>query len=83
MNKIYTNIIIYSVVLVMSITFMACLDSDNLSNILSQVRIEDGEGLIIGTTAPAFSLPDADDNTRSLSEFAGQKVVVVFFATEG
>lgn len=73
----------------MTFTFMACLDSDNLSNILSQIPEEEperppiGEGLTIGATAPAFSLPDADDNTRSLSEYAGKKVVLVFFATEG
>lgn len=66
---------------------VACLDSDNLDKILTpEPEVEtlpEGEGLSIGATAPAFSLSDADDNTRSLSEFEGQKVVVVFFATEG
>ena len=91
MNRKYTNKIIYSVILVMTFTFMACLDSDNLNDILSQVPAEEpepeslppGEGLAVGATAPAFSLSEADENIRSLSEFEGQKVVLVFFATEG
>jgi thioredoxin-dependent peroxiredoxin len=32
-----------------------------------------------GAKAPAFSLPDADGNKVSLSDFAGQKVVVYFY----
>ena len=70
---------------------MACLDSDNLNDILSQVSGEEtevetlplGEGLAIGATAPTFSLLDADEKSRELSDYAGQKVVIVFFATEG
>ena len=83
MNNKYNNKIIYSVILLMTFTFMACLDSDNLSNILSQLPKEKGEGLAIGATAPAFSLPDADEKSHELSDYAGQKVVLVFFATEG
>jgi len=32
-----------------------------------------------GDTAPEFSLPDADGNTVSLSDYAGQKVIVYFY----
>lgn len=37
-----------------------------------------GDGLMIGTKAPNFSLSDADGKIHSLSDFAGQKVVLVF-----
>lgn len=43
--------------------------------------LPDGEGLAIGATAPEFSLPDADGTIHSLSNYAGQKVVLVFYAT--
>ncbi len=42
-----------------------------------------GEGLAIGATAPDFSLPDADGNIVSLSDYAGKKLVIAFFATYG
>lgn len=32
-----------------------------------------------GDTAPEFSLPDAQGNTVSLSDYAGQKVIVYFY----
>ena len=35
--------------------------------------------LSTGDAAPAFSLPDAEGNTVSLSDFAGSKVVVYFY----
>jgi thioredoxin-dependent peroxiredoxin len=35
--------------------------------------------LSAGDPAPAFSLPDADGNSVSLSDFAGAKVVVYFY----
>ena len=38
-----------------------------------QIRLE------VGDTAPAFALPDADGATVSLSDFAGQRVVVYFY----
>ncbi len=91
MNSKHINKIIYSATLIVVFTFMACLSSDNLNNILSQIPEEEpevetlptGEGLAIGATAPAFSLQDADGNIHKLSDYAGQKVVLVFFATEG
>lgn len=33
----------------------------------------------VGDKAPAFSLPDTENRTRSLKEFLGQQVVLVFF----
>lgn len=45
--------------------------------------LPEGEGLAIGATAPEFSLPDADGNIISLSHYAGQKLVIAFFATYG
>ena len=35
--------------------------------------------LAAGAKAPAFTLPDADGNKVSLSDFAGRKVVVYFY----
>ncbi len=35
--------------------------------------------LTTGDTAPAFSLPDAQGNTISLADYAGQKVIVYFY----
>lgn len=35
--------------------------------------------LAVGDTAPAFTLPDADGRSVSLSDFAGRKVVVYFY----
>ena len=40
-----------------------------------------GDGLAIGATAPEFSLPDADGTIYSLSDYAGQKLVIAFYAT--
>ncbi|PQE00100.1 thioredoxin-dependent thiol peroxidase [Mycobacterium sp. EPG1] len=35
--------------------------------------------LEVGDEAPAFSLPDADGNTVSLSDYKGRKVIVYFY----
>ncbi|MDY6869480.1 MAG: thioredoxin-dependent thiol peroxidase [Actinomycetota bacterium] len=35
--------------------------------------------LAVGDTAPAFSLPDADGNIVSLSDYKGRKVIVYFY----
>ena len=35
--------------------------------------------LAVGDTAPAFTLPDADGNQVSLSDFAGRGVIVYFY----
>jgi len=38
-----------------------------------------GEGLAIGATASEFSLPDTDGSIHSLSDYNGQKLVIVFY----
>ena len=35
--------------------------------------------LVVGDTAPAFTLPDADGKDISLADFAGERVVVYFY----
>ncbi len=35
--------------------------------------------LSVGDPAPAFTLPDAQDNAVSLSDYAGRKVIVYFY----
>ncbi len=35
--------------------------------------------LVVGDTAPAFGLPDADGNIVKLSDFKGRKVIVYFY----
>lgn len=85
MKTKYINKIIFSVILVVTFTFMACLDSDQFNDILTpEPEVETlppGEGLAVGATAPNFSLSDADGNFHELSDYAGQKVVLAFFAT--
>ena len=75
----------------LSILFAAiiclCSACDNPEQVLQDiVSIADtseqlplGEGLAIGATAPEFSLPDADGNMHSLSNYSGQKLVIVFY----
>jgi peroxiredoxin Q/BCP len=41
--------------------------------------VTDSIRLAVSDTAPAFSLPDADGNTVSLSDFKGRKVIVYFY----
>lgn len=38
-----------------------------------------GDGLTIGTKAPDFSLPDGDGKVHSLADYAGKKVVLIFY----
>ena len=37
------------------------------------------QGLEVGDMAPAFSLPGSDGKTHSLSDYAGQTVVLAWF----
>lgn len=39
--------------------------------------------LAVGDTAPDFTLPDADGNTLSLSDYRGKSVVVYFYPAAG
>lgn len=38
-----------------------------------------GEGLAVGAAAPEFSLPDAEGNIHSFSNYSGKKLVIVFY----
>ncbi|MCE2416321.1 redoxin domain-containing protein [Candidatus Poribacteria bacterium] len=40
-----------------------------------------GEGLDLGALAPEFSLPDGDGEFHTLSEYRGQKLVILFYRT--
>ncbi len=87
MNKLINGLSFVTLIAVTLIGF-SCLDTDTLpENILTIPEeptfdpLPDGDGLSIGETAPAFSLPDADGNLHSLSGYDGKKVVLVFFAT--
>ena len=62
----------------------ACRDAGQvLENIIPQQdatqQLPIGEGLNINALAPNFSLPDANGNIHSLSDYRGQKVVIVFY----
>jgi len=39
----------------------------------------EAQRLSVGDRAPAFTLPDANENPVSLSDYAGQKVIVYFY----
>ena len=85
MNNLINRLSFVTLIAVTLICF-GCLDSE----IITDITIPDsqefeplpqGEGLSIGEAAPAFSLPDADGTFHSLSDYAGQKVALVFYAT--
>ena len=67
--------------------FPACNRSEQASQVIVQSeedtteQLPEGQGLAIGALAPEFSLPDAKGNTHSLSEYSGQKLVIVFYRT--
>ncbi len=69
-----------------SCLFPACDTSEQVSQAIVQPedtieQLPEGQGLPIGAQAPEFSLPDADGNTHSLSDYSGQKLVIVFYRT--
>ena len=65
----------------------ACNRSEQVSQVIVQPeedttqQLPEGQGLAIGAQAPEFSLLDAKGNTHSLSEYSGQKLVIVFYRT--
>ena len=67
--------------------FSACERSEQASQTIVQPKedtiqkLPEGEGLAIGALAPEFSLPDAEGNTLSLSDYSGRKVIIVFYRT--
>ncbi len=65
---------------------LACENAERTTNILTAPedaaeQLPPGEGLDIGALAPEFTLPDGDGKSRSLSEYRGQKLVIVFYRT--
>ena len=63
----------------------ACDDADQtLQDIMSPSeptvqQLPLGDGLAVGANAPEFSLPDANGNIHNLSDYNGQKLVIVFY----
>lgn len=87
MNRLI-NGLAFVTLIAMALIGFGCLDTNMLpEDILTDLQeptfdpLPAGEGLSIGETAPAFSLPDADGNLHALSNFEGKKVALVFFAT--
>ena len=91
------NYFAYGILIVSTIVCLACLDSVDVvitetptdtteettetPTVTQPDPLPAGQGLAAGTTAPDFSLPDAGNNTVSLSDYAGQIVVIQFFST--
>ena len=81
------NLIGFSVLL-SAIIFLsvACDDAERTTNVVTAPEdaaqeLPMGEGLDIGAIAPKFTLPDSAGKSRSLSDYRGQKLVVVFYRT--
>ena len=65
---------------------LACDNAERTTNIVTAPedaakKLPMGEGLDIGALAPDFSLPDGDGEFHRLSEYRGQKLVIVFYRT--
>src|SRR5690349_8300842 len=58
---------------------------DKLEKRLDELEFGEAEqpaGLALGSEAPAFELPDLDGETRSLAQYRGQPVLVLFFNSD-
>lgn len=89
MNRLINGLAFAALIAVALIGF-GCLDTNMLpEDILTDPQeptfdpLPAGEGLSIGETAPAFSLPDGDGNIHSLDDYTGKVVVLAFYATGG
>ena len=65
---------------------LACGNAERTTSVVTAPEdaaevLPPGEGLDIGALAPEFTLPDSDGKSRSLSEYRGQKLVIVFYRT--
>ena len=65
---------------------LACGNAERTTNVVTEPEdaaeeLPLGEGLDIGALAPEFTLPDSDGKSHSLSEYRGQKLVIVFYRT--
>src|SRR5258705_809086 len=57
---------------------------DDLEKRLNELEFggpDEPEGLPLGSAAPAFELPDLAGNSRTLTEFRGRPLLLVFFNT--
>ncbi len=93
MKLIKNNYVAYSILIVITVVCFACLDTVDVvitetptdpseeTTVTQPDPLPAGQGLAAGTTAPDFSLPDADNNTKSLSDYSGKIVVIQFFST--
>ncbi len=83
------NYIAYSILIVSTVVCLSCLDSVDImiDDVTTETTVTQpdplpaGQGLAPGTTAPDFSLPDASNNTVSLSGYLDKIVVIQFFST--
>ena len=71
---------------VMIFLLLACGDAERTTHIVTAPedaakKLPAGEGLDLGALAPEFSLPDGDGEFHTLSEYRGQKLVIVFYRT--
>ena len=76
------------IVLLSTVIFfcLACGDAERTTNVVTAPEdaaeeLPMGEGLDIGAIAPKFTLPDSAGKSRSLSDYRGQKLVIVFYRT--
>ena len=65
---------------------LACGDAERTTHITTAPedaakKLPMGEGLDLGALAPEFSLPDGDGEFHTLSEYRGQKLVILFYRT--
>lgn len=87
--KLMALVVSYAMILMC----LACLDGLDLTPIITPEEtttttpepepdpLPAGEGLAVGATAPDFTLPDGDGTNYSLSDYAGQILVIQFFST--
>lgn len=81
------NLIGFAVLLSTIIFFcLACDNAERTTHVVTAPedaaeQLPPGEGLDIGALSPKFTLPDSDGKSRSLSEYRGQKLVIVFYRT--
>lgn len=82
-----TDLVGFSALCAVIICFcLACGDAERTTHLTTAPedaaeQLPMGEGLDLGALAPEFSLPDGDGEFHSLSEYRGQKLVIVFYRT--
>ena len=82
-----SDLVPFSILCTFMIFFsLACGDAERTTHITTAPedaakKLPAGEGLDLGALAPEFSLPDGDGKFHTLSEYRGQKLVIVFYRT--